>query len=420
MHITWRLPGAVVAVALLLDTQGMGIAAELTGSDVWQQWRGPNRNGQIQAAAWPESIGESNLKQRWKVELGPGYSGPIVTADRVFVTETKDKKLEVVRALDRSTGEQLWETSWEGAMSVPFFAKANGDWIRATPAFDGERLYVAGMRDVLVCLDGASGEILWQVDFVEETSAPLPAFGFASSPLVHGEHVYVQAGASFAKLDKLTGKIVWRTLTSEGGTYDSAFSSPVFAVIQGVPQFIVQMRDKLAGVAPEDGQVLWSQEIEAFRGMNILTPTVEGNTIFTSSYGGRSILLRVDRPDGQWQVEEVWQHKSQGYMSSPVVIAGHVYLHLRNQRVTCLELSTGKECWTTTPFGKYWSMVANGDKILALDEAGELLLVQANPDRFEVLDRRKFDANAWAHVGVAGNEVFIRHLKAITSLTWKN
>ena len=30
----------------------------------------------------------------------------------------------------------------------------------------------------------------------------------------------------------------------------------------------------LAGVDPESGDVLWSQEVPAYRGMNILTPTV--------------------------------------------------------------------------------------------------------------------------------------------------
>ena len=30
-------------------------------------------------------------------------------------------------------------------------------------------------------------------------------------------------------------------------------------------------------------------------------------------------------------------------MSNPVLIDGHVYVHLKNQRVTCFELATGKK-----------------------------------------------------------------------------
>ncbi len=169
----------------------------------------------------------------------------------------------------------------------------------------------------------------------------MPQFGFASSPLIHGDHVFVQAGASFAKVEKLTGKIVWQTLQDGGGMYGSAFSSPVFAKIANVPQFVVQTRTKLAGVSPEDGAVLWSEEIAAFRGMNILTPTVIDDAVFTSSYGGRSHLLKISQDDAGRKVAEVWNHKSQGYMSSPVVIDGYIYLHLRNQRFVCLDAKTG-------------------------------------------------------------------------------
>ena len=41
----------------------------------------------------------------------------------------------------------MWKAEWPGAMSVAFMAKRNGDWIRSTPAYDGDSLYVAGIRD---------------------------------------------------------------------------------------------------------------------------------------------------------------------------------------------------------------------------------------------------------------------------------
>ena len=161
-----------------------------------------------------------------------------------------------------------------GAMSVPFMAKRNGDWIRSTPAYDGESLYVAGMRDVLVCLDAKTGKQRWRVDFVEQFKTPLPDFGFVCSPLVVGDFVYVQAGAGFCKLDKQTGRVRWRVLTDAGGMFGSAFSSPIYATLGGKPQLVVQTRMKLAGIEPESGKMLWSQDIPAMLGMNIVTPTV--------------------------------------------------------------------------------------------------------------------------------------------------
>lgn len=278
---------------VLGSTAGSLFGESPTGA-TWPQWRGTQRNGTVSTStAWPSSVDEKHFVENWSVPLGPSYSGPIVAEDRVFVTETKDSKYEVVRALERTTGKQIWETQWEVSMTVPFFAAANGSWIRATPAYYGERLFVAGMRDVLVCLDASSGEVLWKRDFVADTGSKLQQFGFASSPLVVEDHIYVQAGGGFAKLDKLTGKTVWTTLADGGGMYGSAFSSPIFATLAGVPQLVVQTRSSLAGVDPADGAVLWSTEVEAFRGMNILTPTVIGNSVFTSSYGGRSTMLNI-------------------------------------------------------------------------------------------------------------------------------
>jgi len=419
----WAAASPVDAVESSVAVKEAATSVNLSASD-WPQWRGPQRNGHLeQAAPWPDALDSGRLKLLWRVPLGPSYSGPIVVGPRVFVTETRDRKNEVASALDRATGKQLWETSWAGAMSVPFFAKENGDWIRSTPACDGDALYVAGMRDVLHCLDAQTGARRWQIDFVERYKTPLPAFGYVSSPLVEGTDLYVQAGASCFKLDKLTGKEIWRTLQDGGGMFGSAFSSPCLAVLAGRRQLLVQTREKLAGVDPATGSVFWDQVIPTFRGMNILTPTVQGDTVFTSAYNGKSHLFRISPADETQQpkLSEIWTNKVRGYMSSPVVVDNHVYLHLQNQRFSCIDLSTGETKWTTAPFGKYWSMVVNGNKILALDEQGKLLLIRANPERFELLDSREIsDEPTWAYLAVSGNELFVRELNALAAYRWSD
>jgi outer membrane protein assembly factor BamB len=394
-------------------------AAEPTAN--WPQWHGPTRDCRVGGPAWPKSLGEDHLKCLWRVDLGPGYPGPIVAADRIFVVETKDQKTEIVRALARETGKELWKAEWPGAMSVPFMAKRNGDWIRSTPACDGQSLFVAGMRDVLVCLDAETGKQRWRVDFVQQFQAPLPDFGFVCSPLVVGDFVYVQAGAGFCKVNKQSGKVVWRVLTDGGGMFGSAFSSPVYRTLCGKPQLVVQTRMKLAGVEPESGKVLWSQDIPAMLGMNIVTPAVLGDRIYTSSYGGGSRLLEINRTGEDFQAQTAWKTPLQGYMSTPVIIDGHAYQHLRSQKFTCVELKTGKQAWTTTEqYGQYWSLVAQKDHILALDQRGELFLIRATPEKFDLLDSRKIsDEETWGHLAVCTNQVFVRELKGISTYRWQ-
>jgi len=392
---------------------------ELAATD-WPQWRGPQRDGIVAGPAWPANFSNTPPRQMWRVELGPSYSGPVTWSNLVFTTETVAKSSEVVSAYDRNSGERIWKAEWSGAMSVPFFAKANGDWIRSTPACDGERLFVAGMRDVLLCLDARTGRELWQYDFVQKLGTPLPAFGFVCSPLVEGEGVYVQAGAGVAKLNKRTGELLWHSLKDEGGMWGSAFSSPVLAELAGRRQLIVQTREKLAGVDPADGRELWSHKVEAFRGMNILTPVVQDDLLFTSTYGGKTIAFRLSRAGNSFNVESAWSHKSQGYMSTPVVRNGVAYHHLRSERVMAIEVATGRELWTSDErLGKYWSLVAQGEKMLALDERGRLSLVRANPERLEITDRIKIsEADTWAHLAVSADQLFIRELNALAAYRW--
>jgi outer membrane protein assembly factor BamB len=374
----------------------------------------------VAGADWPDGLAAERLHKRWRIELGPSYSGPVVAGDTVFVTETRDQQTEHVRALDRATGRERWQASWEGSMKVPFFAASNGSWIRSTPCVDEGRVYVAGMRDVLVCLDAGSGREIWRTDFMQALESPLPSFGFVSSPLVIGGHVYVQAGSGFVKLDKATGRIVWRVLEDGGGMSGSAFSSPFPTTLGGVPQILVQTRDALAGVDPAKGTVLWKTPVEAFRGMNIVTPTVSDGRVFTTSYGGGSFLFTVDPARMEKPVEQVWRNKVQGYMSTPIVVGGHAFVHLRNQRFACLDLATGKEAWITTPFGRYWSMVAQGDRILALDETGDLRLIRATPERYAPLGEAKVaEKESWAHLAVIGDELYVRDLEGITAWSWR-
>jgi hypothetical protein len=84
-----------------------------------------------------------------------------------------------------------------------------------------------------------------------------------------------------------------------------------------------------------------------------------------------------------------------------------------------MNLNSGEEQWRSESFGKYWSMIWQGDKILALDERGELVLFRANPERFELLDRKEVTKEeAWGYLAIHGDRLFIRDLKSIRAYHW--
>ncbi len=396
------------------------VRAESPDGNTWLQWRGPTRDGEFYGPKWPADL--SSLKETWRVALSESYSGPIVTQSQVLTTETRDRSTEVVQAFDRTTGRSLWQQEWAGAMKVPFFAASNGSWIRSTPACDLKSLYVGGIREVLVSLDLSTGNVNWRLDCPQELGTKIPTFGFVCSPLLDDDHVYAQAGSSFIKVSKKNGKIVWRS-GDEGQKMmmDGAFSSPIAAKIDGQEIMFVQTRLALKGFRPADGEELFSQEIEAFRGMNILTPTLLGDSVFTSAHSGRGELFKVVRDDGGFELVPQWaNNKMEAYMSSPVVVDDHIYLLLKNQRFACFDARTGEEKWRSSEqFGKYWSILTQGDRLLALDERGDLLLIRANPEKLEVISKRHVsDSPTWAHLAAAGNEVFVRELNAMAAYRW--
>jgi outer membrane protein assembly factor BamB len=407
---------AVLAPAALL-----GVCVSLWAADrpTWPQWRGPTRDCVTTGDPFPDKL--SSLKQLWRVELGPGYSGPIVLADRVIVTESPDGKTEAVRALDRDTGKELWKVQWAGGQDVISEAKPRGEAIRATPASDGKVVYVGGMHDLLVCLDVADGKERWRVDFVNEYKARQPDMGMASSPQIDGDAVYTLAATGVVRVNAKTGKVDWRTLTDDPKLEGGATSSVIVAPVAGRKMVVALNRKTLTLLDPESGKIFWKQAVPAYRNTTTVTPVLLGDAgIFVSMIGGRTMRFDVTADGDKVSAKRAWDSSQVTYMSTPVRVGDYLYAHLQSQRVACLDAKTGRVKWTSDQaFGEYWSMAARGDRILALDQKGELYLLTADPKKFDLLDQRKVgEAETWGHLAVCGDEVFVRDMKGLTAYRW--
>jgi outer membrane protein assembly factor BamB len=409
-------------LALLLDFAAAPAAAQDL-RQMWPQWRGPTRDSRYHGEPWPDSIAGDRIAPLWRVEgLGPSYSGAIVTDALVYTTATVEARDEVVTAHDRKTGERRWEARWPGSMTVKPVGAAAGDWIKATPAYDGRSLYVAGMRDVLVCLDAATGEERWRVDFMERYNNPIPELGFICSPMVIGDSVYVQAADSLVCVDKETGESRWRVLIRDALGH-GAYSSPEFAVFHGRPQVLVATIPAIHGVDPVTGEILWRAEIDSQVAGCVLAPIPYRDSIFTSSRASRTGLYKVEMngPEGSI-VTKTWSNRVTIYLSNPVIVGDYAYAHLRNRRMTCIDLRTGEDKWITPPdYDDYMSTIVQGDRLLTLSNAGVLRLIRANPEEFELLESRAMseDAQTWGHLALAGREMFIREQDALAAYVWR-
>ena len=66
-------------------------------------------------------------------------------------------------------------------------------------------------------------------------------------------------------------------------------------------------------------------------------------------------------------------------------------------------------------------MISQDDRILALDQKGELILFTASPKSFEISDRRVVSKGdpTWAHLGMDGDKLLVRSLKGISVWQWQ-
>ena len=125
----------------------------------WPQWRGPDRTGRIPANnPVPNSLAsEPNVV--WRLDIGGGFSSPVVANNKLVYLDAQQQK-EVTHLINVKTGKELW--------SVPFADAFQDEWgpgPRSTPIIDGDHVYVQSCNGEFRCLNLADGKVIWGTSF---------------------------------------------------------------------------------------------------------------------------------------------------------------------------------------------------------------------------------------------------------------
>ncbi len=389
--------------AFLLTAVGPAVA------DDWPQWRGPNRDG-----VWPDAPRlerlPAELKPRWRRPVGGGYGGVAAAGGRVYLMDRLKQPREVERALclDAATGKELW--AHEYAVSYGKMEYGNGP--RSTPTVHGGRVYTFGALGHLHCLDAATGKVVWARDTVKDFNGRVPTWGHACSPLLDGERLVVQVGgrpdACLVALERGTGKEIWRSLPDRPG-----YSSPVLLDTGNGRLLVYWTPEHVAGLEPETGKVRWRVPFEGITyDVSISDPVFADGVLLASNYWSGSKALLLDGRGGEPRV--AWEGRQLSLlMSTPLVRDGHAYALDRHRGLKCVELHGGKVKWEgehITPRGTnpQATLVWAGERALALNERGELLLLELSPRGCRRLGQAKVIGRTWAHPAYAGGCIFAR------------
>ena len=221
-------------------------AAIETGAD-WPAFRGPDRDGIIPGVRIETDWSASPPVELWRRPIGPGWSSFAVRGGLLYTQEQRGDD-EVVACYKVTTGEPVWRHR-----DTARFWEANaGAGPRGTPTLSDGRVYTFGATGILNVLDAGDGAVVWSRNAASDTSAKVPYWGFASSPLVVDDVVIVAVEGALVAYDLTTGDPRW--FGPDGG---DGYSSPHLLTIDGVAQILLLSKAGAASVAPADGKLLW-------------------------------------------------------------------------------------------------------------------------------------------------------------------
>jgi len=393
---------------LVLVIFGLGCNASVQAED-WPQFLGPRRDNTSQETV---PIWTKPPQLLWRQPVGEAHSSPVVAQGKVFAFyKPKDRHADALAAFDARTGERLWENSYERDVFTPPF----GVGPRGTPAVASDRVVTLGNTGVLAAWNLADGKILWKVDTLKQFQAKNLFFGVSTSPIILKDQVVVMVGGknagivSFALSD---GHIRWQK-TSDKASY----AGPMF----DGEQLVFLTGDHLRGITPA-GEELWNFPFVDKLNESSTTPARAGELIVAGSVTRGSFAF----PRTGQANKPVWLNdKLTCYFSTPCVVGEDLYMvngaaTLVNPSIVfrCVEAKTGKIRWEQKNFGKYHAaMIVTGDqKLLSLDDLGQLTLIQPDPSGYKELAKAKVCGPTWAHPALSNGVVYLRDDKELLAI----
>lgn len=417
MNINALTVKSLLAAGILLAGCTAGLGGE------WPQYRGPQTAGvSAETITWSAQA----PKCLWRVPAPAGFSSFAVSQGKAFTVVSRDQGgvlCEVCVALDARTGKELWAAptgvaKYQGGGDSGTDDNKGGDGPRSTPAANAGRVFVYSSDMVLRCLDAASGKPLWKKDIVAEFGGKNIGWKSAMSPLLDGKLLYVAgggAGQSFLAFDQASGAVAWKS-----GAEEMTHATPILATMHGVRQAIYMVQSGLVAMDAATGKPLWRFAFP-YSTCTGCSPVVEGDLVFcTAGYTIGGAVCEVVKNARGFQARELWRIKGDNAVASlwstPVCKDGYLYGMISFKKfgrgpLKCVELKTGQVKWEQPGFGAGQVLLA-GDKLLALADDGQLVLVKPSPEAYKEVARVKALAGkCWSTPALSDGRLYLHSTK---------
>ena len=334
------LPGTLIVAAL-----SVGL---FSGAD-WTRFRGPHGAGVSDDQGLPQTwTATENVV--WKTPLpGFGASSPITLGQKIFLTcysgygldkdepGQQEDLLHHMVCIDRASGKILWNRRSKSSLPE---AEYGGGFIylhgysSGTPVTDGKAVYAFFGRSGAWAFS-LDGELLWKVSVGSGTHN----WGSGTSPVLAGDLLIVNASIeseSIVALNKTSGKEVWRAHDIR-----RSWSTPLLVDLpDGKQELVVSLEGKALGLDPATGNRLW--ECAAVK--DYVCPMVIAHEGIVYISGGRKPQTMAIRCGGRGDVTDthlIWEARKATKVPSPLYHDGLLYWVDNKGIACCLEADSG-------------------------------------------------------------------------------
>jgi outer membrane protein assembly factor BamB len=405
------------AIAILLATPATG------QGDDWPQWRGPALDGSSTETGLPVSWSPTE-NIAWKLEL-PAWSGstPIIWGETVFLNVADGENIWLW-AVGRQSGEVLWQRM----LSDGDHKERKQNMSSPSPVTDGEHVWVMTGTGKLRAFD-FEGQEVWGRDIQADYGDFGLNWGYASSPLLHEDALYVQVlhgmktddPSYVLRIDKATGETVWRIERPTNAIRESpdSYTTPALLQYDGVTEIVITGGDVVTGHDPGTGAELW--RVDGLNPENIpwyrivASPIINEGIIYAPT---RVKPLLAIKAGGRGDISEshrLWSFDSGPDVPTPVIDGQYFYSIDDKGIAYCLDAKTGETVYgpeRIAPGTYSASPVLADGRIYITNEDGLTTVMKAGPE-FEVVAENAMEDYTLSSVAVSDGQIFLRTASAL-------
>lgn len=367
----------------------------------WPQFRGPDTSGVSDAKDLPDKWGP-NENVRWKADLpGRSVASPVVAGGRAYVVSASGVRHDGLHVLcfNIADGKQLWHRQIKATGNTGAHPKSS--MAAPTPVATADGVYVLFATADLAAFD-AEGNLRWYRSLAADYPGVANQVGMASSPILWKDKLIVAmdtVGDSFLLgIDTQDGKNAWKTDRPK----DINWVTPTLRKNGDKTEVLMLSRFGLAAYDPANGNKLWNFGTE---GQTIPTPVTMGDQVLINGKG-----LMCIKPKGDSTPDVLWTSTKLGSGAcTPLVYKDHIYSVSGAGVLVCGD-KNGKDLWQERlKKGKYWaSPIAADGKIFVFNDEGICSVVQADPEKAEVVANNDLKEEIMGTPAIARDAIFIQ------------